>query len=284
MILVFSGTGNSMLVAKELQQQLGGEIVTLEGDMLLNAASQKIVVPSTEQLVWVMPVYSWGVPPVVETFIKKVKIKSDQEVMHYLVLTCGDDIGLADNQWSKLIGRRGWSPRGTFSVTMPNTYVCMKGFDVDTPEAAAAKVAAMPARVREIAEKIRRRFSDSDVTRGSWAWVKSAIIYPYFKAFCMSPKPFATTPDCNGCGKCARNCPLHNITISTSQHPPLNTTSATLDDEPTSHNADATSHNPTPQWGNHCALCLRCYHGCPAHAVTYGKATAGKSQKPLTLR
>jgi MinD superfamily P-loop ATPase len=134
----------------------------------------------------------------------------------------------------------------------------MKGFDVDTPEAAAAKVAAMPARVREIAEKIRRRFSDSDVTRGSWAWVKSAIIYPYFKAFCMSPKPFATTPDCNGCGKCARNCPLHNITISTPQ-------------------------NPTPQWGTHCALCLRCYHGCPAHAVIYGKATAGKSQKPLTL-
>ena len=120
MILCFTGTGNSRLVALELQRHIGGEVVM------------------------VCPVYSWGLPPVVNRFIRRSKIKGAHEAPHFLVCTCGDDVGRADDRWRKLVGRRGWSPRGAFSVTMPNTYVCMSGFDTDTPEVADAKVAAMP--------------------------------------------------------------------------------------------------------------------------------------------
>ena len=60
MIITFSGTGNSMLVAKELQRHIGGRILPLEGDLLLSPSSQVLEVPEGEVVVWVFPIYSWG--------------------------------------------------------------------------------------------------------------------------------------------------------------------------------------------------------------------------------
>ena len=253
MIITFSGTGNSMLVAKELQRHIGGRILPLEGDLLLSPSSQVLEVPEGEVVVWVFPIYSWGLPPVVADFIRRSKIKGAHGTGHFMVCTCGDDIGFADNQWRKLRGRRGWNPRGAFSVQMPNTYVLMKGFDVDAPEIAAAKTDAMPRRVGAVAEAIRRGFADSDVVRGASAWLKTAVVYPFFKRFCMSPAPFRHNDKCTACGLCAVSCPLGNISMS----------------------------DGNPVWGRKCALCLRCYHICPSHAVAYGKETDGKGQKKV---
>ena len=88
------------------------------------------------------------------------------------------------------------------------------------------------------------------LVKGSWAKIKSGIVYPYFKRFCMSPKPFRSNGRCVGCGKCATACPMENITMSEGQ----------------------------PVWHSRCALCLRCYHICPCDAVEYGKATKDKGQ------
>ncbi len=216
MIITFSGTGNSMLVAKELQRHIGGRILPLEGDLLLSPSSQVLEVPEGEVVVWVFPIYSWGLPPVVADFIRRSKIKGAHGTGHFMVCTCGDDIGFADNQWRKLIGRRGWNPRGAFSVQMPNTYVLMKGFDVDAPEIAAAKTDAMPRRVGAVAEAIRRGFADSDVVRGASAWLKTAVVYPFFKRFCMSPAPFRHNDKCTACGLCGEgNVPCAcGVTIS----------------------------------------------------------------------
>lgn len=252
MIIVFSGTGNSLAVARRLRERLGGDIVVLEGDLLTNPSKHTLEVPQGEIVVWVFPVYSWGVPPVVADFIRHSKIKGAHGIGHFMVCTCGDDIGYADSQWRKMIGRRGWNPRGAFSVQMPNTYVLMKGFDVDSPELAASKMDAMPQRVDMVSEAIRRGFAESDVVRGSSGWLKTAVVYPFFKRFCMSAAPFHSTDRCISCGLCARRCPMGNIAMGDDGH---------------------------PRWGRSCALCLRCYHICPSYAVAYGKETEGKGFK-----
>ena len=33
-----------------------------------------------------------------------------------------------------------------------------------------------------------------------------------------------------------------------------------------------------PTWGPNCALCMRCYHLCPNHAINYGRETENKGQ------
>lgn len=257
MIIYFTGTGNSRLVAEKLHQHYfpedreGKKLYSLDGDRLLHPGRQLLECADNQLVIWVFPVYSWGVPPVVLRFIDKVRFKGAERARHYMVCTCGDDVGRTDDQWRHHLGRRGWTPRGAFSVTMPNTYVCMKGFDVDTPDIEAGKLAAMPGRIEEICRAIDRGFADSDLIRGSWAWWKTNLVYGLFRAFKMSPFPFRADPDrCTSCGLCARDCPMLNIKMK-DRH---------------------------PEWGPACAMCLRCYHHCPVNAIAYGKETAGKGQ------
>lgn len=259
MIIYFSGTGNSREVARRLHRRYhpadtsGEKLVELSGPRLLKPDRGILTAEDNEPVIWVFPVYSWGVPPMVARFIDKVIFKNAENARHYMVCTCGDDIGRADDQWRHHIGRRSWIPRGAFSVIMPNTYVCMKGFDTDPAGTVARKLDAMPARIEEICAAIDRGFADSDVTRGSWAWAKTNIVYPWFRAFAMSPLPFRADPQkCTRCGLCARSCPTMNISMKKQGEP--------------------------PQWGPVCTMCLRCYHSCPVHAISYGTKTDGKGQ------
>lgn len=250
MILCFSGTGNSRFVARELAKILDERVIELQGEVLINPSSFSCDMSKEKRFIWVFPIYSWGVPPIIVEFIKSAPLNIAVNNCHFMVCTCGDDIGNAHKHWRRLIRGRGWYAQCAYSVTMPNTYTLMKGFDVDSKELERQKLSDAPARIKEIANKIKSGYAIDDVVRGSWAWVKTAIIYPYFKKFCMSPRPFHATESCIGCGKCAKTCPLNNITMS----------------------------DGLPLWSNKCALCLRCYHLCPTQSIAYGKATQGKGQ------
>lgn len=250
MIFCFSGTGNSRWVAQQLARQLNDYVIDINDNPI-----NWHYVETSGRVIWVFPVYSWGLPPIVKQFMANGSLDFDGfQIHHYMVCTCGDDIGLAHKQWLKLIKKRRWRGRAMFSVQMPNTYTLMKGFDVDSPETVQQKLSAATGRINHIAQQIHQDRLENgitiDVTSGSWAWIKTRIIYPYFMRFCMSPKPFHATNDCIGCGKCSRQCPLLNINMT----------------------------NDRPQWGDKCTMCLRCYHTCPQHAVAYGKATRYKGQ------
>lgn len=244
MIAVFSGTGNSMYVARRLAEILGDEVVSLPvvGNGGLCADSDRVI--------WVFPVYSWGMPPVLDNIIKSIEIEGAGIAKHYAVMTCGDDTGYADRTWRRTIERRGWQAGGVWSVRMPNTYVCMKGFDVDSVDVAQVKIDAAPARIASVARGISERSDAKDVVRGAFPLIKTYVIRPWFVRHAMSPRPFHSTDDCIGCSVCVDNCPLGNIRMS----------------------------GRRPVWGDDCAMCLRCYHICSRHAVAWGKASRGKGQ------
>lgn len=252
MIICFTGEGNTLAVCRLLSIGLGDEeLLELPSEVLRYPGESTIDIGDASRVVWAFPVYSWGVPEVMAEVMEAVNIKSQSpgSVEHYMVCTCGDDAGLTDRQWRRIMRSRGFMAKGAFSVTMPNTYVCMKGFDVDSPEVRDTKIANMGIRVRHIAQAIKDRMEDSEITRGKWPWFKSRIIYPWFKRHCTSPRHFKALDGCTRCGLCARECPMKNITLA-----------------------------PAPEWGNNCAFCLRCYHMCPGRCVAYGKATRGKGQ------
>lgn len=250
MIVYFSGTGNTARVARALASRLGeDEMLELSGDILVNS-SKSFVDTSTARVIWMFPTYSWGVPPVVARFMRECVLgPGARAAKHFMVTTCGDDMAYTDRQWSRLVEARGCAAHSAFAVIMPNTYTLMRGFDVDAPAVAARKLAEADGRVSEIAEAIRTG-APSMLVRGSFPWVKSAVIYPWFVRFAMSPKPFYAKGGCISCGLCARECPMQNIRME----------------------------GERPAWGDNCALCLRCYHYCPRHAIAYGDKTIGKGQ------
>lgn len=264
MILWFSGTGNSREVAELLAIRLHEKIRELKPDVL----SGHISVENEKRIIWVFPVYSWGVPPYIRTVISSITLKGiPDSAVHHLVVTCGDDTGLTAEMWRKDIRRRRWLCGSSFSVQMPNNYVCMKGFDVDPIQLEREKLQSAPARVDEIVSSIIRCETTNnhvnDMVKGRFAWIKSKVIYPWFIRYAMSPKPFRYTASCISCGKCASICPMDNITMAQASSDTI---------------GQSTRPRRHPEWGGKCAGCLACYHVCPKHAVEYGNSTINKGQ------
>ena len=244
MIYYFSGTGNSKHVAEQIALRLNEDI------SIIPCAEVK---EEYESIGLVLPVYAWGIPMIVDAFLRK--LQSTKTAYLWVVMTCGDDIGFADKIIRKSLKKKaGKEINSIFSVRMPNTYVCLPGFDIDSEKLANEKIKETDDRLPSISDIIKRREEVVDVYRGMLPLTKTYILRPLFNTFLVTDKYFKTNSSCNTCGKCERNCPLNDIEIC---------------------QADGSS----LRWKGNCTGCLRCYHSCPQHAIHFGTMTTDKGQK-----
>lgn len=249
MVFYFSGTGNSTFVATTLSNFLG-----LKLRFIPDLDPKGMEMPD-ERILLVFPVYSWGVPPLVSKFISELKLEFWDHVKELgllvdCVMTCGDEVALAPEMISKDLNKVGITPNSIWSVIMPNNYVLLPGFDVDPKKIEKIKLSNCEGRILEIAQNLSRGDKRIDVVRGSMPWIKTKLVFPLFKHWGIFPRNWHYTSSCISCGKCAKICPLLNITME-KEH---------------------------PKWGLNCCSCLGCYHVCPVHAVEYGKKTKKKGQ------
>lgn len=244
MIALFSATGNTRLIARSLAPMIGETRI----DDILSLTSE--AVRDERRIIWAFPIHAWGVPGVIEEAIGRLSFHPSTH--HYMLVTCGDDIGRADRLWAELVESRGGRAMGAFSILMPDTYVILPGFDVDSPDLMASKLNAAPGRLKAIAEAINRGEPAVDVKPGPFPGLKSGFLRWFFRRFLITPKPFRVdTHRCTACGACARACPIDNVSRDTTGR---------------------------PVWGEKCLTCMACYHACPTHAVEYGKRTKRKGQ------
>lgn len=248
MIYYYSGTGNTRYAARQLATMLGSGLhcITAEGEVPMPAIGESVG--------FMFPIYSWGVPPVMTTFIRSLGAESLRGRYLWGVCTCGDEAGIAMRLFSRQISRlRGSAPEALFSLIMPNDYVLLPGFDVDTAEVAAAKLTAAPERLWQISGTIgERRTGVMDVHEGSWPALRTRLVFPLFRKWGVNPGRWQVSQACVSCGRCARVCPVGNIVMKgTPAH---------------------------PVWGKHCQSCCACFHICPARAIDYGTFTRGKGQ------
>ncbi len=248
MIIYFSGTGNSLRVAQSLAHTLQDELYDIESSVPMRP------IQHGETLGVIFPVYAWGLPAIVEQFLTMhivplIKGETAGERYLWAVMTCGDDMGYTDRVLAKVLGR---GVDATFSVQMPNTYVCLPGFDVDPQELAQQKVRTTDERLPHIAQLIREQATVCEVTRGATPWIKTYLLRPFFNKYLVTSKYFKATDACASCGLCAKQCPMHDIAMSEGK----------------------------PQWcQSTCTGCLRCYHQCPQRAIEWGSFTKQKGQK-----
>lgn len=88
-----------------------------------------------------------------------------------------------------------------YSVTMPNTYVSLPGFDVDAEDVEEQKVQNAMARLDfingELAGRIHMKHFNCH--EGALPFTKTYLLRPLFNTFLMSPKPFYATDACIAC-------------------------------------------------------------------------------------
>ena len=273
MIYYFSGTGNSLHVARHLAAALGERLCPIAPILPSSSGEGK----GEGAFGLVFPVYAWGIPSVVEQFVRNLTLPSPRrgdggEAFLYAVMTCGDDMGYADKVLEKALGRKF---DAIFSVQMPNTYVCLPGFDVDSSEVCKAKYAKEETAVKEIAACVMERKSVRCLKRGLFPFTKTYIIRPLFNRYLVTDKYFhVDTSRCISCGRCRKACPVENIILASPQPSPKGKGVKSL---PLGGDLEGV----IPQWQSHCAGCLACYHACPHHAINFGKMTQKKGQYNL---
>ncbi|MDE6409802.1 MAG: EFR1 family ferrodoxin [Muribaculaceae bacterium] len=255
MIYYFSGLGNTKYVAGKIAEAVGED---------------KFFIPDIDPLKqyfrgkslgFLFPIYSWGVPGIVidfihslpETFIQEVK---SNKLPVWMVCTCGDETGNAPEMLEKCLLERDLSLNGAWSVIMPNTYVLLPGFDVDSSVVEKRKLENSERAVQDIAEKIKNGIWEWKLHRGSMPYLRTKIVYPLFKKWGISAKKWHHSSACVKCGKCVKSCPVKNIALESNG----------------------------PVWGDNCLSCLACYHNCPYHAVEYGGITKKKGQYVCPLK
>lgn len=249
MILYFSGVGNSHRVAECAGKMLSDSVLPL---METVRKKEILAIHEKESLGFVFPVYAWGPPVVVLDALEQLATSSVPDYV-YFICTCGDDTGKTADIFNKAVERKGWTCAAGFSVMMPNTYVCLPGFDVDSGRLANLKLNSMGGRLEFIISCIRSRTRRIDCHEGAFPRLKSYLVRPLFNRYMTSPTYFSATDACISCGKCERVCPMDNVRLVDGH----------------------------PEWGADCAMCLSCYHHCPERAIRYGSMTKGKGQFTL---
>ena len=248
MILWYSGCGNSRFVADLLSAGLGDSNMVFIPEAARNDTPLQF--REGEILGIVFPVYSWSVPRLVSDFIRRASVIGLPSYV-FAACTCGDQTGLTYEHLKKDLSKQGLKLDAFFSFQMPETYINLPGFELDTPENAKRKINGTKAQLEETVRLIQQRATGNfDKLKGGSSFLKSNILKPLFYSLLITDRKFTVSDACIGCGICAKTCPLQNITIE----------------------------NGRPHWNGHCTNCMSCYHRCPKNAINFGKSTQGKGQ------
>jgi len=248
MILWYSGCGNSRFVADSLSRELGDDNMVFIPEAARQGATLEF--GPDDVLGIVFPVYSWSVPRLVSEFLRTATVKGKPAYI-FAACTCGDETGLTEKHLKKDLAKQGLTLDAFFSFQMPETYINLPGFKLDTDENALRKINGTKESLNEAVKLIKERAQGNfDKLKGGSSFLKSNILKPLFYGLLITDRKFRVSDSCIGCGICAKNCPLRNITIE----------------------------NDRPKWNGHCTNCMSCYHRCPKNAINFGKATIGKGQ------
>lgn len=252
-VYYFSGTGNSLYLARETASLLGGALIPIASTI----QSDRIC-PEADIVGIVYPVYYNDLPVIVREFAEKLRDVENK----YIFALC--NYGGCGSQSVKTLGEimkaSGGELAASFGIHMPQN-AFLKPWEnnlrlFEKAGKSAAKIArAVKARkkgndLKGLLDFIFVRLHPKLLPRIKADLSKRTSLPPETSLDVLirsNDRRYTTGDQCTGCGLCAKVCPVANIEMDGGK----------------------------PLWQGHCENCLACYDWCPQKAIEGGVASKG---------
>jgi formate hydrogenlyase subunit 6/NADH:ubiquinone oxidoreductase subunit I/flavodoxin len=270
-IYYFTGTGNSLSVARDIAAVVQGTLISIasvdrRGRIDSRATSIIIVFPS-------YLAHLYGVPLIVERFVRKIDRIETKRL--FAVCTCGgyESVNALPTlrNFRRLVKSVGGRLVGEYSVRLPMNNLDYDHIPVPIETDSATIVRKSKAQIARAAERIRDGRGTSHrlaktvfnslmtpmylLTRPSViASLKRHAHEPWDSAltfrelFPLTDRSITVNDRCNACGTCVRVCPAENIKLIDGR----------------------------PVWLHRCEVCFACDEWCPQNAIHHWSRTEGK--------
>lgn len=247
-IYYFSGTGNSLAVARDLAVKLNGALVPV-ADLMDRGRIRS----DAEVIGIVFPIYDFKPPRIIGNFIGKMEGLDSRYIV--AVCTYGISPGNALLDLGKEIESRGGKLSGGFAVRMPHNGIGAAALSAGHHE---QMYSAWKRKRDAVCEYIRTRKEGIIETGrlGPGFFLSRSFLNAIPVLLRLGVQvvgkgwgslALAADDHCTGCGICEKVCPVDNI--------------AMVDGKPV--------------WSDHCQVCFACLHWCPKEAVQAGPITVG---------
>lgn len=237
-ILYFTGTGNSLYIARQLAGEKG-EIVSIPQLM-----KQKQFNIEADEVGIVYPIYGHMPPNMVREFIKRAKIKATYK---FAVLTYGNRKCNAVEIWNDISQQAGTKFDYISTIVMVDNW--LPNFDMNEQVKVDKHIPEHLTSIKKDIDQQRNWIEPvSDIERSQHQEFLERTGNLAGESFIMdSAKSFLITDACIGCGICTEVCPRGNYEL--------------------------TSQGTTMK--GECEFCLACIQNCPQKAIQFAKQGDG---------
>ena len=200
MLLYFTGTGNSLAVARHIAAATGDSLLPLA-----EAAGTDLTAETTVGLVY--PCYDFNTPPAVRDLVAQLQISPSAYL--FIVVTCGAQTG--NSVWTvrRILRRKGVRVAYCHKIRMPDNSATLFGRN---PNDQLWKLEKYAPRLQRIVDDVRaRRRANHFGAPGLAGWLTGipAVERKLLGGF----KPQVNPDLCIGCGLCVSTCPISNISL-----------------------------------------------------------------------
>jgi ferredoxin/flavodoxin len=244
-IYYFSGTGNSLAVAKDIVNKTDSKLIAIK-DVIEN----ETIKPDTDGIGIIFPAYYMLIPRIVERFINKLENLENKYI--FSIITVGGIAGDVVSKLQKEIVKKNGNLSASFIVRMPANYI--DGSDALPKFLQQRMFKKWNKKINKIIKCINEgNYEINKKFNPIMTFLFSRYIEKERNSGLFKPdidKNFWVDDKCNLCGTCRNICPVDNIIIE----------------------------NKSIKWKNNCEKCLACIQWCPKQAIQFDKDTINRTR------